>query len=293
MGRSWKSAERGSAVYDNSVEKIVDWSAYPSQAPTRKSWQGMMNRCYTLTNKDYPGVGGAGIRVQDSWHVYENFLRDMGEKPVGALLARYVASKDFTKENTYWQPKVYTRSNRLYSIWKGMRRRTGCIGATRVGAHSVYRMRDVDCCPEWAESFAAFAAAVGAPPSQEHTLDRIDNNRGYWPGNVRWVLLEEQANNRSDNTYIEIDGIRKTLQQWCDFHGVDRQTVSARWANLFGVARKKNQKVQQVSFGGGVVGEYAGVKAAALATGVKQGTIAKCLSGGNATAGGYIWRYID
>ena len=70
-------------------------SAYPSQSPTRKAWQGMMNRCYTPTNKDYPNVGGKGITVCPEWHTYENFVKDMGEKPGDTILRRYVPTIGF------------------------------------------------------------------------------------------------------------------------------------------------------------------------------------------------------
>lgn len=267
-------------------------SDYPSQQPTRKAWQGMMNRCYTTTNKDYPSVGGAGIGVCMRWRTYENFLLDMGEKPANTVLTRYCQALDFTPENTYWQEKVNTRTNRLYSIWKGVKRRCGYTGKA-TGRAIIYAERGISMATEWVDSFAVFAACVGVPPSDTHTLDRIDNNAGYYPGNVRWATKKEQANNKSDNVYIEIAGERKTLQEWCEFYGADRAVVSGRFAKLFTLAKGKNQRVQQMSFEGTVIAEYSGVKVAAQATGVKQGTIAKCLSGGNASAGGFLWRYID
>ena len=61
----------------------------------------------------------------------------------------------------------------------------------------------------WAESFAAFFADVGSPPSPDLTLDRIDNNRGYEPGNVRWSTAKEQvANRRPRATHVEVDALK-------------------------------------------------------------------------------------
>lgn len=252
----------------------------------------MMNRCYTKTNKDYPNVGGAEITVCERWKTYENFLVDMGEKPKNTILARYCTAMGFTPENTYWQPLVNVRANRLYGIWKGMKRRCGYTGRLS-GRGGIYKERGVDMASEWVDSFAAFAAYIGEPPSEEHTIDRIDNNTGYFPGNVRWATRKEQANNTSSNVVIELAGERKTLQEWCDFYGVDRGVVSSRFAKLFAPSRERKQKVLQLGFSGLYIAEYSGVKAAAQATGIKQGTIAKCLSGGNASAGGFLWRYID
>ena len=122
---------------------------YPSAEPTRKAWQGMMNRCYTKTNKDYPSVGGKGITVCPEWHTYENFLRDMGAKPENTQLSRYCMGLGFTKDNTYWLEKTDTRSNRLYGIWKGIRRRCQVIRkAAHIGAES-YKARGIAMSPDW------------------------------------------------------------------------------------------------------------------------------------------------
>ncbi len=270
----------------------MDYSKFPSQAPTRKAWQGMMNRCYTPTNKDYAGVGGAGIAVCDAWHAYENFLRDMGEKPAGSILTRYVPTLAFTPENTYWQQKVNTRTNRLYGIWKGIKRRCGYLGPS-VG-HNDYIERGVQMDADWVASFAAFASAVGEPPTEQHQLDRIDNDLGYVPGNVRWATAKENGNNRSDNVYIEMYGKRRTLQQWCEEFGVSRALVGSRWRVLFEPSTTVRAACLQIDpTTGAVVSEFATAKIASEATGIKRGTIQKCLSGGNATAGGFAWRYKD
>ena len=274
------------------------YSKYASQQPTRKAWQGMMNRCYTTTNKDYPSVGGKGVKVCERWHDYNNFVADMGEKPEGTLFTRYVESMDFTPQNCYWQQKVNSRSNRLYSIWKGIRRRCGFTGKVKNDtAAANYVNRGVTMSPDWADSFAAFSEAVGVPPTEKHQLDRVDNDLGYWPGNVRWVEPKTNANNRSNNVWIEMpdsNGIqqRKTVQEWCDHFGVDRKVFTSRWRYLFSPSKGKNWGVQQINISTGeVIAEFEGVKQAAAVSGIKQTTIAKCLSGGNASAGGYGWCY--
>jgi len=251
----------------------------------------MMNRCYTPTNKDYPSVGGRGVEVCADWHNYENFKADMGDKPEGTLLARYCDGLGFTKDNTYWQTKINTRTNRLYSIWKGIRRRCGVIGLSRSERARSYEHRHITIDPDWEYDFIKFANDVGQPPSDVHTIDRIDNDLGYFPSNVRWATPKEQANNRSNNIIIEMHGERKTLQEWCEYFGADRRIVDGRWRSLFKVTNFKNQACAQYTLDGELVQKYPGVRDAAIDTGIKQGTIAKCLSGGNASAGGYIWRY--
>lgn len=267
---------------------------YPSADPTRKSWVSMMSRCTNPKDKDYANIGGKGIKVCPEWYDYEVFKQDMGEKPEGTIMQRYVNTLDFTPSNTYWMVKVNATTNRVYGIWKGIKRRCGLIGPGKSRAAEHYQARGIELYPDWVNDFQAFANYVGKPPDDEHTLDRIDNNMGYVPGNLRWANKKEQSNNRSDNIVIEMNGERRTLQGWCDYLGADRVLVASRWQNLFSPEKQtKNRPCKQLSLcGSEVIAEYEGVKAAAAATGIKQGTIAKCLSGGNASAGGFRWEYV-
>jgi hypothetical protein len=59
-----------------------------------------------------------------------------------------------------------------------------------------YGGRGIAVCHEWRDSYPAFLAHVGRRPSPAHSLDRIDNDGNYEPGNVRWATLEEQNRNR-------------------------------------------------------------------------------------------------
>ena len=51
-------------------------------------------------------------------------------------------------------------------------------------------------CDEWLHDFAAFFEYIGKRPSMQHSLDRIDNDGNYEPGNVRWATYQEQNSNQ-------------------------------------------------------------------------------------------------
>lgn len=74
-----------------------------------------------------------------------------------------------------------------------MKRR--CSEPKHVG-WALYGGRGIRVCPEWMASFDAFYAHIGPKPSPRHSVDRIDNSRGYEPGNVRWATPKEQSRNR-------------------------------------------------------------------------------------------------
>lgn len=77
--------------------------------------------------------------------------------------------------------------------WHAMKHR--CANP-RNARYADYGGRGLRVCAEWLASFDAFLACVGTRPSARHSLDRINNDGNYEPGNVRWATASEQANNR-------------------------------------------------------------------------------------------------
>jgi hypothetical protein len=115
-----------------------------SRTKTHNSWVGMLQRCRYPKHSQFARYGGRGILLCDRWLKFENFLADMGERPVGT------------------------------------------------------------------------------------SLDRIDSNGNYEPGNCRWATGVEQASNRSSNVYIERNGVSKTIKQWCDELGIKPDVIYGR-----------------------------------------------------------------
>lgn len=65
-------------------------------------------------------------------------------------------------------------------------------------------------------TYEEFLAEVGRRPSHEHQIERIDNNKNYEKGNLRWATRKEQCNNRSSSFLVEFNGEVKTLAEIFD-----------------------------------------------------------------------------
>lgn len=88
----------------------------------------------------------------------------------------------------------YTKTHRAeYKIWGGIKQR--CLNPNSTFYHR-YGGRGITICAEWRDDFAAFLEHVGPRPSPDMSIDRIDNDRGYEPGNVRWATQTQQVRNR-------------------------------------------------------------------------------------------------
>ena len=70
-----------------------------------KSWNNMKNRCNNPKLAEYKNYGGRGITYDKDWERFENFYRDMGERPEGTTLDRIDVDKDYSKENCRWATK--------------------------------------------------------------------------------------------------------------------------------------------------------------------------------------------
>ena len=88
-----------------------------SMTPTYHAWQAMKTRCYNKNFHAYPNYGARGITVCDRWlESFENFYKDMGEKPHKKSLDRIDNSKGYSKENCRWATSQQQVDNRRNTI---------------------------------------------------------------------------------------------------------------------------------------------------------------------------------
>ena len=83
-------------------------------------------------------------------------------------------------------------------------------------------------CDEWMHSFLAFFEHIGLRPSEKHSLDRIDVNGDYEPGNVRWATHQQQIENTTVVKLVTLDGRSQSISAWEREYGLPRGTVSRR-----------------------------------------------------------------
>lgn len=111
-----------------------------------------------------------------------------------------------------------------YSSWMAM---IGRCTRPCVSKYENYGGRGIAVCDRWM-SFDAFLADMGPKPTRRHSIDRIDSNGNYEPGNCRWATPTEQSSNSRRNTYVVIDGVRMTATEAARRLGVSKTLVFGR-----------------------------------------------------------------
>jgi len=119
-------------------------------------------------------------------------------------------------------------------VWNGIV--TRCLNP-KATSYERYGGRGITICSEWRSSFERFLCDVGQAPSQRHTIERIDNERGYEPGNVRWATRREQSRNTSANVNLTYNGRTACLTDWAMELGIKVPTLSMRLKNGWSVER--------------------------------------------------------
>ena len=114
-----------------------------------------------------------------------------------------------------------------YASWRAMINRCCQPGSSR---YRRYGGRGITVHPEWRHSYLAFVRDMGPKPEPKHaySLDRIDNNGPYSPGNCRWATMGQQQNNRITNHRMTHNGQSRTLTEWALVAGIPRGAFKRR-----------------------------------------------------------------
>lgn len=125
--------------------------------PVYMSWSQMIQRCTNSKNPAFKSYGARGITVCERWKHFPNFLRDMGERPLGM------------------------------------------------------------------------------------SLERKNNDLGYYPANCKWATRIEQNRNRRNSLRVAINGVTKHIRQWCEEYGISYNTVICR------IRRQRRNPVEAIT----------------------------------------------
>ena len=119
------------------------------------------------------------------------------------------------------------KHTRLYRIWAGMKDR--CLNPNSK-YWDKYGGRGISVCNDWSNDFVKFHDWALANGYQEDlTLDRVDNDKGYSPGNCRWTTYLVQENNRGNNIRYIVNGESVTITDLCRREGLTRWEIAKRY----------------------------------------------------------------
>lgn len=115
--------------------------------------------------------------------------------------------------------KFSGRFRKEYNVWNKLKRRC---------RSNVNYTGRIAVCQKWLDSFTAFLSDMGPIPSQKHTIERLNNDGDYRPGNCVWATRAEQARNRRTNRRFTFAGQTLTLMDWASKLGIKYNTLWGR-----------------------------------------------------------------
>lgn len=159
-----------------------------------------------------------------------------------------------------------------HDTWMRMLSRCYCQTAK---CYPDYGGRGITVCDRWRESFKNFLADMGERPSQKHSLDRINNDGGYWCGkcddccirgaitcNCRWATRTQQSRNRRGLRRLSAFGKVQCVSEWAEEYGVSCWFIFNRLNRGWSVEDALSLPNRGVTFARGARGRFVRLKGA-------------------------------
>lgn len=140
-------------------------------------------------------------------------------------LASELAAKHISKVRYKHGATSNRRMTPEFKTWRSMIRR--CESPSSA-SFKRYGAVGIKVCDRWRGSFANFLEDMGSKPCAEHTIDRLDNAKGYFPGNCRWATKDEQVLNRKRIRWITIGDTTMCIRDWAAARQMEQTKVAAR-----------------------------------------------------------------
>lgn len=185
-----------------------------------------------------------GSRLHDGSRCYEchcdcgevliletNRLRSGNTRSCGCLRREITVDRMTTHGGCRWPE---------YKVWRVMIQR--CELKTSQ-SYPRYGGRGISVCEQWMHSFENFISDMGRRSSQNHSIERKDNNGNYEPSNCRWATRKEQNRNTRTNTFLTVGGEARCIAEWAEMRGLKKETVYARIALWWTPERAVNTPV--------------------------------------------------
>ncbi|GGF26373.1 hypothetical protein [Hymenobacter cavernae] len=171
-----------------------------------------------LTVNEFAGSKRVGNRYRTFWQcececgqqteVNTDNLRNGTTQSCGCLHRESTAAINYKHGEAN-----YSKENKT---WFGIKARCYNPNAEK---YPQYGERGITVCERWLDSYEDFLLDMGRAPTKDHSIERIDVNGNYEPSNCRWATAKEQANNKTTNVFLELNGVIKTLAQWAETLG--------------------------------------------------------------------------
>lgn len=180
--------------------------------------------------------------------------KDLAGQRFGKLKVLSISHK---KRSSYWCCKCDCGSQVIIREWcllNGTRTTCGCVGhktnlkhgqsgrtrtkeyytwCSMVGRcqnpnlpmYKRYGGRGITVCERWRNSYETFLSDLGKAPSKKHSIERINNDGNYEPGNCKWATNDEQQRNRQGVILVTHNNLTLPLSDWCNRLKLNRSTV--------------------------------------------------------------------
>lgn len=161
-----------------------------------------------------------GFYVESRW----NCRCDCGNERVierGSLVSKRTTSCGCVQREAVTTHGLWKHP--LYKTWSDMMQR---CHSPKSKDYANYSGRGITVCDRWRNDVAVFIADCPPRPDDALTIDRIDNDRGYEPGNIQWSTSRQQAHNTSRNVWIVVHDFAMTVTQWARFFGLSHNALT-------------------------------------------------------------------
>jgi hypothetical protein len=170
--------------------------------PLYSVWQSMLNRCRNPNARAYPDYGGRGITVCDEWRDFDQFVADMGPRPVGMSLDRIDNDGNYTPSNCRWATRKEQQRNQRRAVFV-------TIEGTRYRAIELAEQAGVK------TDTIVKRAAMGLPFDVVMSKDRLPVEEGAWKRAVTARVAKQRAQTHCANGHPRTpDNVSITPQGW-------------------------------------------------------------------------------